>query len=198
MANTVYQRVADLPEAIRTVLREVSYNRVDIGVEAHETVSRAGASGEGRKRFVAIVDLATSQHRIEWGSWGGANINNPSNAVDLDTEDHAIPPNVAVVTGLIGGVTYATLTVRPDAMARMLPSLPTLSPREQWVLWCFKALNPRGRKHEFERRGITPSDAELDALAARGLLKRSRNGATQITTEGRNALVPLGLGSAEP
>ncbi len=54
--------------------------------------------------------------------------------------------------------------------------------------WTFKGLTSAGRKDEWSRRGSVPSETELDALATRGLLKRAKNGATQITTEGRNAL----------
>ena len=188
MANTVYQKVRDLPPAIQRVLRSVNYGRTDIGIEAHETVCRSYGSADGCRAFVAIVDLATGQETIEWGSWGGPNMFNPQNAVDLDRADYPIPPNVVVVHGHIGMKTYATLSVRPDALVKWLPPAPELTARDRWVLWTFKGLTSAGRRNEWERQGSTPSETELDALAARGLLKRAKNGATQITTEGRNAL----------
>jgi len=189
MMRPVYAKVRDLPEPIQRVLREVRYGRPDIAVEPREKVSRANMGGDGRKGFVAVVDMATGQSKIEWGSWGGPNMFNPHNAVDLDRTLYAIPPNVAVIEGSIGAKTYATVSVRPDAMAPLLPAATDLTEKEKTILTQFARFTSAGRKNEWERYPETrPYEFELKSLAERGLLKRAKNGATAITTEGRNAI----------
>lgn len=188
----VYAKVRDLPDPIKRVLGEVRYGRPDIAIEPREQVSRGGCSGDGRRAFVAVVDMSTGQSKIEWGSWGGPNPFNPRNAVDLDRTLYAIPPNVAVVEGSIGSRTYATVSVRPDAMAALLPAATDVTDRERSIIRQFAAFTSAGRKNEWERYPKSkPSEVELDALAARGLLKRAKNGATSITTDGRNAIAGM-------
>lgn len=187
-----YTKICDLPESLRSTLTELGYACKDVEVVARELVSRNYAGSAGQKGFCAIVDLATGRHTIELGSWGGANMFSPDNAVDLDGKSYAIPPNVAVITGSSGGRgTFATVYVRPDAIAPLLPPAAEVTARQRWILYCFDAYTSAGRKDEFRRVSYTgrgPSDVELDALVSRGFLKRNRAGATQITTEGKNAV----------
>jgi hypothetical protein len=167
----------------------VLFKRDSCAVEPHEKVSRSGARGDGRRAFVAVVDMSTGQSKIEWGSWGGPNMFNPRNAVDMDRASYPIPPNVAVVEGSIGTKTYATVSVRPDAIVALLPAGPSVSERDKRILNDYVGLTSQGRKNEWERYPERrPTEAELEALAARKLLKRAKNGATSITTEGRNAI----------
>jgi len=187
----VYAKTSDLPDAIQRALDEVGYGRKDIEVEAAEEISPLGAGGAGRREFFAIVDLSSGRHEVEWGSWGGANMFSPENRVDLDRNAYRIPANVAVVRGSSGGghPTNARVYVRPDMLAPLLPAAGvSVTPRERWVLYTFDALTSAGRKDEWARERHPPSPAELDAFVARGWLKRNKAGATQITTEGRNAL----------
>lgn len=189
MMRPIYAKVRELPEPIQRVLREVRFGKPAIAIEPHEKVSRAGASSDGRRAFVAIVDMASGQSKIEWGSWGGPNPFNPRNAVDLDRTLYEIPPNIAVIEGSIGQKTYATVKVRPDVLVPLLPGATNLTDRDKRTLNQFAGLTSAGRKNEWERYPERkPTDAELDSLASRGLLKRARNGATSITTEGRNAI----------
>lgn len=186
----MYAKTSDLPEAIQRALSEVSYHRKDIEVEAAEEISPLGAGGAGRREFFAIVDLSSGRYGVEWGSWGGANIFNQQNRVDLDRGRYRIPANVAVVKGSSGGnhPTWAHVYVRPDMLAPLLPqAASSVTPRERWVLYTFSGLTSAGRKDEWSRRRHPPSEAELTAMIARGWLKRNKAGATQITTEGRNA-----------
>lgn len=206
---SVYAKVRDLPEALQSALLGLKYGRADIEVCASETASRHYHGWTGQRGFCAIVDLATGHTTYEQGSWGGGNMFNPTNAVDLDTSRYPIPPNVAVINGSSGGRgTFATITVRPDAIAPLLPAKAEVTPRERWILYCFCSLTSAGRKNEWSRSVFSearqayvrckgPTDAELQALAARGFLKINRAGAAQITTEGRNACDrgPNGLGS---
>lgn len=189
-----YAKVRELPESLQAALKSVGYARPDVEIQAKEKASRFSGGWSGQRAFCCIVDMATGRFETDHGSWGGSNMFNPGNAVDNDTNTYTIPPNVAVITGSSGGRgTFADITLRPDAIAPLLPAKAEVSPREAWIIYTFAHLTNAGRKNEWARhdlasgkRHVAPSEAELDALAARGFLKRARNGATQITTEGRN------------
>jgi hypothetical protein len=167
----------------------VRYGATDIEVIAAESVSPSGISGDGMRAFVVIVDLASGQCKSMQGSWGGPNMFNPQNQVDLDRADYPIPEGVAVVKGTTGYPrTFATLYLAPQNVAKLLPAPVELDARDQWILYTFDGLSSKGRRWEWDRERDQPSEADLNRLAAHGFLKRAKNGATQITTEGKNAL----------
>jgi hypothetical protein len=187
-----YVSTSDLPDSLRAALRELGYHRPDVAVEVHENASRHDVSGAGYRAYCCVVDLATGRRRIERGSWGGPNPYQAP-AVDRDQAAYAIPAGAAVINGREGGAqpVSATITISPANAAALLPAAADISRREAWILYCYKALTSAGRKREFEEGGAggrPPSEAELDALAERGLLKRAKNGRTSITTAGKNAL----------
>jgi len=185
----MYAKVRDLPESIQSALRAVSYGAADIEVRAAEKVSPQVCGGDGKRGFCVLIMLATGQREELIGSWGGSNMFNPQNQVDLDSADYPIPDGVAVIKGTMGYPrTFATLYLAPSNIAKLLPAPTELDPRDRWILYTFSGLNSMGRRNEWARYRDTPSEADLNRLAAAGYLKRSRNGATQITTEGKNAL----------
>lgn len=181
--------VNQLPRTLQSALSALGYGRKDISVDAAESVSPFGAGGNGYREFFVAVNLATGQREERWGSWGGANPFNPTNRVDNATAEYAIPANVAVIKGSIGGgrPVSARIYVRPDAMAPMLPAAPELTATETGALYCYRALKS-GQYRQDELRRYGADAATIDGLVSRGLLKRASNGATQITTEGKNAL----------
>lgn len=184
-----YSKVSDLPQAIQNVLNSVGYGRKDVSVEAKEKVSMCGGGWTGQRNFFCIVDLDTGRFEAKQGSWGGANAFNPDNPVDNDQTSYPVLPNIAIVEGSSGGRgVFASVIVHPDNMAKFLPNVPSLDARDRWILYTFKALTSPGRKDEWRRCADVPSEADLNRLASAGYLKRSKNGATQITTEGKNAL----------
>jgi hypothetical protein len=185
-----YAKVADLPTAVQRALTAVKYGRADIEVQASETVSLSVGGGSGTKGFAVLVNLTTGQHVISWGSWGGANMFNPTNAVDLDTRPYALPADGVAITGSIGGgrPTYAVVKIPASMVALMLPAPgPALSKVELDALYCHSAYKGgQGRRDELARRRV-PSSV-VDAMVERGYLKRNKAGATAITTDGRNAV----------
>lgn len=189
MNASIYANVKDLPPSLRAALESVGYRRPDVELQTSETASRHDCGSAGRRSFSIVVDLATGQSSHERGSWGGANMGNPDNAVDLDSAEYPIPKNVAVITGSEGykGV-LATITVRPDAIAPLLPARSELTDRERWILYCYHGLKSSGRRHEWSRVRKPPTEDELQSLVSRSLIKRNKAGASQITTEGKNAL----------
>ena len=187
-------KVADLPAPLRTALASVGYGRADVAIEARDKICLSEAvSGEGMRRFAVVVNLATGAYREEWGSWGGANMFE-ARAVDKDLTEYVIPPDGAVILGHSGGgrPVAAEISVAPATLAPMLPSRITLSGPERLVLAAYVGLKSFARKDAMRRAGLAEHEIIIatEELAARGFLKIARNGSSQITTTGKNAIAP--------
>jgi hypothetical protein len=180
--------VKDLPESIQSALRSVSYGGKDISVQPKERVSIQCSGGAGQRGFAILLDLASGRQEIHQGSWGGANIFNQHNSVDLDDRMHDIPVGGAVITGSQGNRTFATVYLHPDNMVKLLPAPAELSDKERRIMYAFGCLKSGDyRKEELSRAGAT--EADIDALISRGFLKRDGRG-VQITTAGKNTRRP--------
>lgn len=179
--------VNDLPPALRAALASVDYGRKDVAIEHAETVSIADAGGDGYRAFAIVINLSTGASETHWGSWGGANAFNPRNAVDLDTREHALPPDGAIVRGCIGGgrPVSARIVLSPACRMIALPAAADLSDREIWILAVHGGIKAGYRRDYLQRASVQPG--EIDALVSRGLLSRNRAGAVTITTAGKNA-----------
>lgn len=192
VASRITVPVRDLPPVVRKALKEVSYGRRDIGVEAKSSVSIQDPGGEGLRGFSIVMNLETEQYDIHWGSWGGPNAFNPRNRVDMDDQKHRIPMNGAVLSGWIGGgrPTYATLYVNPDNMQTLIPVKIDLTELEDMALAIIAGIKSGARSEYFERHGIgayTKDNLVLKSLIKHGLVKATGTG-IQITTEGKNAV----------
>lgn len=186
----MYMKLAELPSTLRSALDALGYGRADIKIEPRESYCVHDAGEAGMRGFAIAVNLATGERAETWGSWGGANMFNPRNAVDLDTRDHALPVNGAVIVGSQGGRgTFASVYVHPQNIAAMLPApREALSEREQLALDCVGSCVSSYRKDVFARGGLGaygPTNEYVVALAAKGLVKIAGKGVS-ITTEGKN------------
>ncbi len=189
MKAPVYVSVKDLPEFLVNILKnELRYHAKDIGVQPGTSTSLHAPSGDGYRAFVVVVNLGTKEHKTIMGSWGGANMFNPNNPVDLDTKIYEIPQDGLVIHGTEGGgkPVWASITVHPDSMPKMLPdeSSEQLTPQELYVLYHYKSTKSAFRSERFKRYNIG-SDV-IDGLVKKKYLQRSASGATQITTKGKN------------
>lgn len=185
----MWVKVTELPDSVQAALDSVSYGRVDIEVKVASTLVMSSAGCDGRRAFVTLVNLSTGERATELGSWGGENMFNPLNAVDRDNQPYPLPPNGVVVLGSTGYPrTFATLHIAPSLTDRMLAApAPEVTEEERNALYCFASIKGgEYRRDEMRRRKVSPGT--VDALVERGWLKRNRALATQITTEGRNAL----------
>lgn len=198
----MYTLVKDLPELVQRQLSAVGYGRKDIDVNASEKASAFSVGGAGLRGFCVIINLSNGDVKHMQGSWGGANMFNPTNQVDLDSKEYVIPDNVVVINGSSGNgkPANARLTVAPNNIAKYLPAKSELTERQATILYTYKCLTSAGRKDYWERPSypdfkekVKPSEDELNELASMGLLKRSKNGATQITTDGKNAYESCGI-----
>ena len=126
--NAIYTECKELPNSIKSALRSVGYNRNDISIEAREEMSLASPPAfEGSRGFTCVIDLASGQHRIEHGSWGGRNPFE-HHAVDCDENLYPMKAGVAILQGESGGRgCFAHLYLHPDNMCKFLPAVPTLT-----------------------------------------------------------------------
>jgi hypothetical protein len=186
--SALYIEVKTLPDSIKDALASVGYHRGDIDVEV-STQGRIGmAFGDGHRGVTVVVNLATGERKVQYGSWGGAN---PFVQNKFDDNPDARPelsPGTVCIHGSTGHRNIVHLIVHPDNAAPLLPEKVELSDRQKKILAQFRSLTSRGRKDQWEREpGDRPTEAELDELVAGGFLKRNKAGAIKITTEGRNA-----------
>lgn len=181
---THYLETKELPATIRSVLRAHGFNRDSIAVEVREKFSGSGASFEGNRSFLAMVNIMTGEQKSFKGSWGGFNLFE-NKAADAPV-DHEIPAGFVGIRGENGGRgCFATLYVNPQNAAGMLPGDVDLTGREKAILGIFKGLKSSARKECLAAGKVTKD--EIQKLADGGFLKIARNGATKITTAGRNA-----------
>jgi hypothetical protein len=187
----MYATVKELREPLRAALAAVGYGARDVQVVAAERLEMTVGGGAGMRGFVTVVNLDTGERKTVNGSWGGSSVFT-SSPVDAGGGPVELPENAAVVKGTRGHPrTFATIYAHPRAVSGYL--LPSASPpadmvsdQDQQALYCFYAIKGGAyRKDELRRREV--SEATIGSLIARGYLKRSANGATQITTMGKNA-----------
>lgn len=184
----MHHLVKELSPHVIAALKGIGYGCADIEIEPTSTVSSYSGGNDGQRGFVIIVNLDTGARDGKVGSWGGNGLGGTS-PVDVDAPIE-IPANGVVIKGQTGYPrTFARIYAHPDAFGRMLPSgepAEALTPAEDQAIYCFAAIKGgEYRREEMARRNVSADT--VDGLVSRGYLKRSKNGATQITTKGRNA-----------
>ena len=188
----VWVDVRDLPLPIQKALKSVKYGRKNIQIQESRTYQMSGSSGDGRKAFTIAVNLGTGKYQIEWGSWGGPNMFNPQNSVDLDTKPRPIPPNNVVISGNIGGRTWAYIEAHPDNLTKLLGAGDDdakLTEQQMIALSIIGGIKGGYRREYFERNNLgdySPENPLVISLAKLGLINVMRNGAMKITTKGQN------------
>lgn len=186
----LYSDVKDLPESLQKALTGLGYCRSNVPILPADAVTLGDHGSKGYQAFAAVVRLDTGDAQVERGSWGGPNAWSHS-AVDNDHGVYAIPEGVAVVKGDRGGAkdtVYARIYVHPSNITKFLPASPSLTDREQAILKVYSGIKPSYRRDELRRDGIELTEGDINGLVTRGFLKRNAAGASQITTDGRNAI----------
>jgi hypothetical protein len=182
--------VKNLPDNLRAYLKSLGYAKTDVSLTARERVSPSYGGAAGRQGFFAVFNLSTGEEQVVEGSWGGANIANAHNVVDLDTSSHALPPGFVAIRGSKGyGGVDVDLYAHPQTIAPLLPSGVTseLDERMCAALYGFRALKSGSYRQEFFARQQITSTV-IAHLVAKGMVKENKAGARQITTVGKNAL----------
>jgi hypothetical protein len=200
-ASTIVVALKDLPPSIKKALASVGYKKHTITVKTVDQISPFDAGGDGRRAFFIAFDLETGRTLKEsWGSWGGANMFNPKNQVDLDTEKYTIPEGVAVIKGSEGNYIYANLYIRPENITPLLSApgdeiseedfnvLQALTMKSNYKLDELGRSNRKFVTLDYRKNGyvLTKLGAEkIEELRKRGFIKP---GVLGLTVEGKNAL----------
>lgn len=189
LASHIIILTKELPEPLRKALKEVGYHKQDIQLNTATEISPFDAGGAGQKAFFIAVDLDSGKKvKEEWGSWGGANMFNNSNRVDLDTKSYQIPNNIAVIKGTTGSYVFADITVNSNTAIKALPETKSdLSENHLKILKIFTSITSGYRKQYLGE--IEGSQDLIKELVASGYLKQNAAGSTQITTTGKNSVV---------
>lgn len=184
----MYVSTKTLPDFVQSALKAVDYHKTDIEVKHVETFTPSYSCGSaGRRGFTVLVNMDTQEHKINWGSWGGANMFNLDNPVDLDTSHYPMTPGMLVIQGSSGyPMTWATILAHKSSAILPLPSGDELPENLLKTLYCFKGYKAFYRKELIDRGTI--KQADVDKLVEMGHLSRNKAGATQITTQGKNAV----------
>jgi hypothetical protein len=189
-AMSTHVEVRQLSPALVSALKSIGYGRADIQVIPATSVEIGDAGSQGRRSFTVGLNLVTGERVRSNGSWGGQNMfaRNPTD----DGERVDVPADGVIIKGSSGyGGTFATLYAHPDAVGAFLlpsgePARDELTAEDQHALYCFACIKGGAyRVDELRRRNV--SDSAVDSLVERGYLKRNKAGATQITTQGKNA-----------
>ena len=134
--------------------------------------------------------MSTGKYEISYGDWGGAGLGRKM--VDFDQTVRELPPDIAIINGSSGnGPAYATITLNPAAVVKLLPAtdVVSLSEREKQALQIVGSCNSGGRKSEFEYQNLGlygPDNVLVRSLESKGLLSISKSGQVKLTTEGEN------------
>lgn len=184
----MHVEVRDLSPVLQRALASVRYGARDISVEARDSIAlRTGAGSAGARGFVTIVNLVSGEFHTEVGDWGGPGLG--MKLADFSDDRLQLTDDACVILGSMGYPrTFARIYANGRVIGRFLPSSDseTLTEIEQQAIYCFAAIKGgEYRREEMRRRKVTPD--VVDSLVSRGYLKRARNGATQITTKGKNA-----------
>jgi hypothetical protein len=184
--------VREIPPSVQSVLKELGYGSRDIEVQPGTKFTIAGMSGDGYRAFWCIVNLETGKHHIEWGSWGGPNMFNPKNPVDLDETPRTLPPGAVVIEGTKGGghPVYARIIAHPENLKLLSAPKegPGLTDKEKSALNIVGGTISSYRADSFARAGLgkyAPTNPILQSLAQKGLVRITGVG-VQITTAGKN------------
>lgn len=207
----MYVPVKTIDATIQRALSAIGYKRKDIEVRPTSTISAAQASGNGRRAFIILVDVNAGTYQIQKGSWGGANMFNQRNPVDLDTATRPMPVNGVVIEGYEGESVWAEIKVHPNMLPKFLPAgntdKPELTPELLAGLACLASCKASYRKDSYSRWqasgyfsnyrnlgdhvGATTNYAKvMQRLVELGLAKENKAGAIAITMEGKNVIAP--------
>lgn len=199
--------VKNLPMSLKNALAQFGYSKKDIKIHANSSVVPSCNSQVHTcaNAVIANLDDPTTM-TFRRGQWGGNNgFNRPlgDRAFDpvFDMERRDVPVGGAIIVGMITSVVW--VHVHPDTFAerftrhevardallegRMSDALTIQSEADSltdaecailFVHYCWKSGD--GRKATVKRY-----PEALEACVSRGLIKRAKNGACTITTEGK-------------
>jgi hypothetical protein len=186
MGAIMYVKLKNLHPAIQNQLKRRGYNGKDISIEPREKYSLGCSGGDGQRSYTDVLNLSDFSIAEHTGSWGGANIFNPANKVDLDFTGHELTETTVVIRGHEGHKPYASLLVHPSTIDNYKGDVIEVTMEEKEVLSIF-CMYKSSYRAEYLNRKRFDTNAVTESLVTKKLLKRNAAGAISLTTEGRNA-----------
>jgi hypothetical protein len=191
--NSRYIAIKDLPQVVQSTLKSLGYCIKDISVKESTTVSLYSSAGDGYRAFASVLNTSTGEVKTNVGSWGGANPWSQNNLVDTDESEFEVSDDVVIIQGYSGGssgTVRASITISPTSTSipkSVTASVGSLADEQLEVLNVIRSFTSAYRKSF-----LAGKDAIVDSLVASGHLKRSKNGAVQISLTGKNAVLASG------
>tara|TARA_R110000824_G_scaffold173688_4_gene351827 strand:+ start:100 stop:699 length:600 start_codon:yes stop_codon:yes gene_type:complete len=181
--------MTQLPQCVINAAASDGHKRADIKAVECDAVSPFYPADAGSRGVCILVDLETGSKTKSYGSWGGANmfVNPPVDSLDCPVP---IPEGHVVLKGSTGNLNLLTLYARAEFLSQFEEDeLPELTEREATVLWAHRNCKSSYRKDHYYSRGLTTAQLDIakTGLELKGLLKIAKNGASKLTTAGRNA-----------
>ncbi len=187
----MYVNTNTLPNVVKRALESVKFFKGDIEVIHDNSVSPAISGGDGQRGFCILINLYADEFKTIVGSWGGANMFNQDNPVDLDNSDYPLCEGSVVIKGTTGyPSTFARIYAHRDSSILPLDSGNSdITDKELFVLSCYVGLKSFARNDEMLRwMTDTEISQTVHKLIDSGHIKANKAGATQITTQGKNAV----------
>ena len=191
--GAIHVSVDELPIGVKKALKQIKFNRRDIGLEKGTSYSPSMASsyGDGYRGYLLIVDIHRGIKDRMTGSWGGANMFNLTNPIDNDNSKAPIPNNCVVIYGNEGARLSATIVAPPDMIEEFEDEEGDygLTDKERKALDVVGGIKSGARRDEFYQEGLGlygPDNPIIESLREKGLVKVTRSG-IMITTQGKNA-----------
>ncbi len=186
----MYVNTNTLPNVVKRAMESVKYFKSDIEVIHTNSVTPNIQGNDGQKGFCILIDLNTDKFQTLMGSWGGANMFNRDNVVDLDNTDYPLNEGMVVIKGTMGyPSTWARIYAHQGSSILPLPTNSDMTDKEMFVLSCYVGLKSFARNDEMLRwMTDTEITQTVTKLIESGHIKANKAGATQITTQGKNAV----------
>lgn len=185
--------MSKLPPCVINAAASEGHRKADIKAVGRDSVSPQYIANNGSRGVCILLNLKNGNSTKTYGSWGGPNMFSRG-PVDSAPGLLPIPEDYVVLKGSTGNLNLLTLYARPEFLAQFEEDeKQELTERESTVLWAHKNCNSKGRKEHYYDRGLTAAQLELakSGLESKGLIKIAKNGASKLTTAGRNAASEL-------
>jgi hypothetical protein len=149
-------------------------------------------------KIITDTSFTFPSEQYEGGNWHDIYLSRNGTVAHIPASDSkyhgqhtAIAKGDAILDCLRGNFSMCRLYVHPDEVAKLLPdqSETELSKEEKSFLEVFRGTKSFAREEEFYRSTKAPAGTYpkiLDALIAKGLIKKNAAGSSQLTLKGKD------------
>lgn len=192
MSTTIAVKASDIRPIIEAAFPDYRGNKASVRIQESIEYTAADLTWqEGSKTEVVVL-------RWNGGSFDALDLNRTFRSENTRIGGKIPDEAILVERTIFCGKYYAGIrcVVSPSCVylpKLKLPQPVALTEEEIFVLSAHQQLKSSHRVTAYERSALTYGqlNVAVDSLISRGLMKRNKLGATQITNEGKNALAAL-------